>query len=787
LLTVRFADLLRRHPRHVALTALIVGLVLSGAPGWAVAVATALVPLAGLATGRTRLALAAGALVVAGAWIGVERREAIDRSQTGPYIGRAVKIRGHVVRRERPTASAHRLRIRVTALAEGAGAWRGVSDLVQVRLRRGGGARDETRRNESPALAIGQEIRARGVLSGLPDRWDEGYADYLRRAGVHAVLRADSVVPGGMRTGPVSVLDGVRRRAEAGVGAGLEPRLSALATGIVLGQDERIPTGMVEQFQASGLAHLLAVSGQNVTLLAVLALPLLAALGLGRRTRLFGVLGLICVYVPLTGAGPSIMRAGAMGAAATVAQLSGRPASRWYALLLACAFTLAIDPRAWLDAGWQLSFAAVAGIFCLGPVLRRSLQMLPAPLAEGAALTVAATLATAPLLAFHFERLSVISLAANLIALPVVAPIMWIGTLAAAAGQVSGDAAALLNAVNGFCLAYLAAVARWSADLPGAVLQFKISSPLALAAAYLVPAVVVAGFVRIRRRRLSVAAVGIVIGGLLIVGLGSDTARQPGRFTVTFLDVGQGDSTLLQAPRGVQAPGGVAVLVDGGPPESGVVASLRSAGVRSLDLAVLTHAQLDHQGGLEAVLRELPVRVLLDGGAREPLHDRIVALARSRGTRVLEAHAGLVLRIGRLRIEVLSPPARSGKVPPSRSGSWADPNRRAVVALATYGTFDVLLTADAESDVTAPLALPDVDLLKVAHHGSDDPGLAALLERLHPEVAVIEVGASNRYGHPHQDTLATLKRSVPTVRRTDLDGDVTVTESAGVLSLATER
>ena len=105
------------------------------------------------------------------------------------------------------------------------------------------------------------------------------------------------------------------------------------------------------------------------------------------------------------------MRAGAMGAAATVAQLSGRPASRWYALLLACAFTLAIDPRAWLDAGWQLSFAAVVGIFCLGPAIRRSLQMLPAPLAEGAALTVAATLATAPLMAFHFERLSVVSLA----------------------------------------------------------------------------------------------------------------------------------------------------------------------------------------------------------------------------------------------------------------------------------------------------------------------------------------------------------------------------------------
>jgi competence protein ComEC len=202
---------------------------------------------------------------------------------------------------------------------------------------------------------------------------------------------------------------------------------------------------------------------------------------------------------------------------------------------------------------------------------------------------------------------------------------------------------------------------------------------------------------------------------------------------------------------------------------------------------VLTHPQLDHQGGLEPVLRALPVRILLDAGEHEPLHDRIVALARSRGTRVLEAQAGLALRIGRLRIEVLSPQARSrtGAVP--RSGAWADPNRRSVVALATYGSLDVLLTGDAESEVTAPLGLPDVDVLKVAHHGSADPGLAALLARLRPEVAVIEVGASNRYGHPHDQTLATLEHLVPTVRRTDSHGDVTVTQRARGLSVATER
>ena len=239
----------------------------------------------------------------------------------------------------------------------------------------------------------------------------------------------------------------VRRRAERGVTAGLPPRLAALAAGMVLGEDERIDSGMREEFNRSGLAHLLAVSGQNVTLLAILAWPLLALAGLGRRGRLVGTLALIALYVPLTGAGPSIVRAGTMGAAGVVAALAGRPASRWYALLLAAAVSHAIDPRAWQDAGWQLSFAAVVGIFAGSKPLRRRLGFLPDTLAEGTALTVAATLATAPLMSFHFGQVSLASLPANVAALPAVAPVMWIGMLSAGVAQVAVWPATLLNAI----------------------------------------------------------------------------------------------------------------------------------------------------------------------------------------------------------------------------------------------------------------------------------------------------------------------------------------------------
>ena len=148
-------------------------------------------------------------------------------------------------------------------------------------------------------------------------------------------------------------------------------REAALARGFVLGEDEGIDAGTNEDFRRSGLSHLLAVSGENVTLLGLLAMPLLGAFGIPLRERLLWVLGLIAVYVPLAGSGASIQRAAVMGAAGLLATLAGRRASRLYALALALGVTLAIDPGVAGDVGWQLSFAAVLGILLLARPLRR--------------------------------------------------------------------------------------------------------------------------------------------------------------------------------------------------------------------------------------------------------------------------------------------------------------------------------------------------------------------------------------------------------------------------------
>ena len=208
-------------------------------------------------------------------------------------------------------------------------------------------------------LPVGSEVAADGLLE-TPEPWR---AAYLRRQGIAMTLRTERIESRpGRRGGVAGWIDEIRERAEKALGRGMPSREAALARGFVLGEDDRIDQRTRDDFQRSNLTHLLAVSGENVILLCVLSWPLLAMLGLTMRSRLIGALCLIAIYVPVTGAGPSIQRAGVMGAAGLIAALADRPRSRWYAVLLAAALTLAINPRADGDVGWQLSFAAVIGI-----------------------------------------------------------------------------------------------------------------------------------------------------------------------------------------------------------------------------------------------------------------------------------------------------------------------------------------------------------------------------------------------------------------------------------------
>lgn len=759
--------ILRAHPRHHVLGAAVAGLLLG--PLSPAAVLTAAVLLA-LAAGRLGPALLATAAVFAGAVVAEARLASVDGGRLGTRVGQSLVSRAVLLeplRKRRFGGAVARAR-----LLDGDGA--GEAALLRVPSWL------------LPAVrpGVGDVVAVRGTVLPLAR-----FETYERRRGAHAaVALARLAATGERRRGMAGALDTVRRRAEAGLQAGLRPREAALSLGMVLGQDERLDDAVRTDFRRSGLAHVLAVSGQNVMLLAMLVLGLAGLVGLDLRARLLVALALVSLYVPLTGAGPSIQRAGVMGAAGLVAALAGRPASRWYALELAAAVTLVINPHAAAEPGWQLSFAAVAGLLALVPALRRGLVAWawPGPLADAVAVTLAATLATAPLLALHFGYLSLASLPANLLAAPAIAPIMWLGMLASAAAQLAPGAALPFNLLAAPLLAYVEWVAHAAAAMPLSTVPVGLGGPAGAIAAYAAALAAWVGVgawwsrrgraltrralpagLRCRPGRAVAALAGAVALGVtvpLLAGARSESAggpRAPGELVVSFLDVGQGDATLLQRD-------GAAILVDTGPPDGPILLRLTEAGVYRLDVLLLTHAEADHEGAALAVVRRFRPRLVLDGGSGWPSAvQRALPAAEARaGSRGLAAEAGEALSVGGMRLRVLWPPPAGPAFRPD-----GDANLRAVVAHLAVGDFDLLLTADAESDVTGPLSPPPVEALKVAHHGSADPDLPALLARLRPRIAAIEVGRHNGYGHPAPATLAAL-RVVPTVVRTDRDGTV---------------
>lgn len=752
-------DEIRARPLHTLMAGFVAGL-LAGPRSPALVGAAAAAAIA--TSGRRALSLGATAAVVVGALTATARIQTLDHTRLRARFGHALVAR--VTLLEAPRRRAYDAR---TAIAQMHG------EHVLLRA---------SARVAWPVAPIGAIVQVRGALAHLSaaDAW-------LRPRNVHAVLRADAITPtGAARGGLVGAVDAIRRRADLALTAGLPPPQAALLRGMALGEDEALPEATRTQFQAAGLSHLVAASGQNVMLLAALVIGICAVAGIGLRIRLALVMVAIAGYVPLAGGGPSIQRAGVMGAAGIVALLTGRPAARWYALLLAAAVTLVANPRSAQEPGWQLSFAAVVAILTLAPRVAESLRRrgLPARAADAVALTVAATVGTAPLIALLFDQTSLVSLPANVLAEPAVAPVMWLGMLASALGQFAPGPASVCTALAGFPLAYIAWVADTAASMPFA----QVAAPPAIVCATAATAWAAIASSRVRAAvlgawgpgaRWAAFAAALALGVAVALAwrqhaIGPPTA--PAGARISFLDIGQGDATLLQDH-------GAAVLVDTGPPGGPILARLRSAGVRRLDALVITHAQADHDGGAAGVLRAMPIGMVLDGrdGVVEPEGQRLAAEAATKRVRRVTPDAGEVLRAGPLRIRILSPRADA----PTTAMTGADPNQRAVVAVADVGQMHVLLTADAESDVLDRLDLGQVDILKVSHHGSADAGLPALLERLHPRLAAIEVGAHNTYGHPVPSTVDALRAAGAAVYRTDLDGTIRVTADHGALLVQT--
>jgi competence protein ComEC len=688
------------------------------------------------------LALVVGFALLGAGWAGA-RHPPVDGLQS--IDGRFVRFHGTIASDPHPFSfgwgadvALRRLELRGNVLTLSARAW------LRGRAR-------------PPPVEPGQPVVGSGSLQVLRPGVS-GFEDHLIGRGMAGIVTVTNVHVLGPPANPALRLANAARRAlRRGAGTALPKREAGLFLGLSVGDTDRLEAEVEEDFRATGLGHLLAVSGSNVAMFLVPVLALVSFIG-GRLVTRFAVgLAAVAFFALLTRWEPSVLRASVMAALALLGVLVGRPRSTAALLGGAVLLLLVVDPGLARSLGFQLSVAATAGIAAFASPLAARLAWLPRPVALAIAATLGAQIAVTPILLLEFGIVPGVTLLANVLAFPAVPLALSAGLLASGAALVWQPLGVALGNLAMLPLAYLAGLADRLAQAPVPSLTGQgLVVPLVAAALGIL------GAWRLRRGRRGLGTVVVLLVGGGLIWIAGARAGPPERLTVTFLDVGQGDATVVRTPEGAT------LLVDSGPEDHQVATRLAAMGVRRIDLAVASHAHADHVEGFPAIFARYPVGLLLEPGCRHqaPSYDRFLQALQDEDIRVHHARGGERFTVGSLIVEILGPD----------ECSVTGPNDDSVVIRLRYGEATVLFPGDAERPAQRDL-LDDADpvaaaVLKVPHQGGDT-SLEEFFLSVGAQVAVVSVGPNN-YGHPVPAVLEALERTGAVVLRTDQVGEVTI-------------
>jgi len=522
----------------------------------------------------------------------------------------------------------------------------------------------------------------------------------------------------------------------------LPEKEAVLLGSILLGASvSPLPEETKETYRRAGLIHLLVVSGTQVSILIGVCLGLTRAMKLPNGVGILLTTGFNVLLTLVTGAGASILRAAIMGEITLLGLLFEREKESYTALALSAFVLLLIDPANLFDIGFQLSFAATWGLMYIAP-------LLAVHMGKVFSITLAPMLATVPLIAYYFSQISPGGIIANLLVLPWMEVLVIFGLLTTLLGFVFLPLAQILGATLWFLIFILDQIAEGIAALP--LSSFYITTPsLLIIFGYYAGLILMLEYLRregriiITRKRLIIGSLGLCL--CLCLHFACSIEPSFGKcLTVSVIDVGEGDSILIESPVGRK------ILIDAADRKMvkrSLIPFLCRRGVKHIDLMILSHLHEDHMGGLPAVMQALTVDKVL-----QPINlvvGESINLGEGVSAQVLHANA-----------------------------AEANENNNSVVLRLRYGHFSMLLAGDNEQEGEAEILRSPADILqstvlKVGHHGSNTSTSLAFLEAVKPRFAIISCGRRNKFHHPHRSTLERLLQFCR-VYRTDLDGTVVV-------------
>ena len=532
----------------------------------------------------------------------------------------------------------------------------------------------------------------------------------------------------------------------------------ALIPGMVLGDTSKQSAEFKNSMKRSGLTHLVAVSGANFALVSAFVLWMMQFLFARMKFRISATALSLIAFIALVRPSPSVLRAAAMAAVLLVAQGTKRGRDSLPALGFAMAAVVIVDPWQARDAGFALSVLATAGLLLFAPVLIEKLSVhLPGKLAQALAPPIAATVFCSPIIVALSGYLAPMSVIANLMAAPFVAPITIVGFIAALFSPFAPLLSTVLIWFIRFPAGAIALIAHWASSFP--VLNLRTGK-----IGFLIVALFVLGSWLLKKWFKH-----IIIFTLVVLISITWLQRWPGGdWQVANCDIGQGDSMVINLGNHQ------GIVIDVGPDPIAEDRCLKALGIKEIPLLILSHFHADHVAGLSGALKKRTVGQVWVSVNSAPLVESAMAQSALSGVEMIKAVRGMSARIGQLTIRVLWPTLSATSFA-EMPGDGSQINNSSIATLITSDAFSLFAGGDIEPPVQEILVkdVAPVDIYKVSHHGSRYQDLA-FMSALHPRISIISVGAGNTYGHPAVQTLQALARLGSEVLRTDIDGAIAV-------------
>ena len=532
----------------------------------------------------------------------------------------------------------------------------------------------------------------------------------------------------------------------------------ALIPGMVLGDTSKQSAEFKNSMRRSGLTHLVAVSGANFALVSAFVLWMMQFLFARMKFRLSATAISLIAFIALVRPSPSVLRAAAMAAVLLVAQGTKKGRDSLPALGFAMAAVVVVDPWQARDAGFALSVLATAGLLLFAPVLIEKLSIhLPGKLAQALAPPIAATVFCSPIIVALSGYLAPMSVIANLLAAPFVAPITIVGFIAALFSPFAPLISTVLIWFIRFPAGAIALIAHWASSFP--VLTLRTGK---------IGFLIIAGFI-LALWLFKKWFKHIIVFTLIILISITWFQRWPGGdWQVANCDIGQGDSMVINLGNHQ------GIVIDVGPDPVAEDRCLKALGIKEIPLLILSHFHADHVAGLTGAIKNRAVGQVWVSVNSAPLIESAKAQAALKGVEMIKAVRGMSARVGPLTIRVLWPTLSATSFE-EMPGDGSQINNSSIAILITSDAFSLFAGGDLEPPVQEILVkdVGPVDIYKVCHHGSRYQDLA-FMSALHPRISIISVGAGNTYGHPAVQTLEALARLGSEVLRTDIDGAVAV-------------